>query len=110
MPHFLIKAKYTAGAVQAMMANPHDRQKAAAAAIEAVGGTLHSFYFAFGQDDVVVTFEVPDAGAAAAVSMAIGGSGALASVETVPLLTMDEAIAALKKAATVRNAYKSPNG
>ncbi len=110
MPHFLIKAKYTAAAVQAMIANPHDRGKAAAAAIERIGGRLHSFYFAFGPDDVIVIFEAPDAPAAAAVSMAIGGSGVLASVETVPLLTMDEAMAALRQAPTVQAAYRTPTG
>lgn len=108
MPHFMVKVKYSGAAVQAMIANPTDRQKAAAAAIEAAGGKLHSFYFAFGHDDVVGIFEAPDATAAAALSMAVAGSGSLSSVETVPLLTMDEAITALKKARSVQAAYKSP--
>lgn len=108
MPHFLIKAKYTAASVQAMIANPHDREKAAAAGIEAAGGKLHGFYFAFGPDDAIVLFEAPDATAAAAISMAVGGSGALAAVETVPLLTMHEAMAAMRKAPTVQKAYRAP--
>jgi uncharacterized protein with GYD domain len=107
MPHFLIKGKYTTDSIKAMIANPHDRKKAAAAGIEAVGGKLHSFYFAFGPDDVYVVFEAPDAIAAAAISVAVAGSGSLA-VETVPLLTMDEATAALKRAPTVLAAYKTP--
>lgn len=110
MPHFLIKVKYSSAAVKAMIANPQDRQKAAAEAIEAVGGRLHGFYFAFGPDDVVAVFEAPDASTAAALSMAIGASGALSSIETVPLLTMQEATAALNKARTVQAAYKSPSG
>lgn len=38
--------------------------------------------------------------------MVVGGSGAAASVETVPLLTMDEAMTALLRAADVRKAYR----
>lgn len=79
MPHFLIKAKYTAASVKAMIANPQDRQKAAAAAIAAAGGKLHSFYMAFGHDDVIAICEMPDAVSAAAGSMAIASTGALAS-------------------------------
>jgi uncharacterized protein with GYD domain len=108
MAHFLIKAKYTTASVKALIANPQDRQKAAATAIQAAGGKLVSFYMAFGHDDVIAIFEAPDAVTAAAVSMTIGGSGALASVETVPLLTMDEAMAAMKKAPAVQAAYKAP--
>jgi uncharacterized protein with GYD domain len=107
MAHFLIKAKYTAASVKAMIANPQDRQKAAATAIQAIGGKLLSFYMAFGQDDVILIFEAPDAVSAAAVSMAVAGSGGV-STETVPLLTMDEAMAAMKKAPAVQAAYKAP--
>lgn len=110
MPHFLIRAKYSAASVQAMIGNPHDRKQAAAAGIQAVGGKLHEFFFAFGPDDAIVLFEAPDAVTAAAVSMAVGGSGALASVETVPLLTMEEAMAAMRKAPTVQKAYRAPTG
>jgi len=109
MPHFMIKVKYTAASVKGMIANPHDRQKAAAAAIEAVGGKLLSFYMAFGHDDVISIYEAPDAITAAALAMAVGGAGGLSSVETVPLLTMAEATAAMKKASTVQAAYKAPS-
>lgn len=110
MPHFLLRAKYTAAAVQAMIANPQDRKHAAKAAIEAAGGKLHEFYFAFGPDDVIALIEAPDAATAAAISMVVGGSGALAAAETVPLLTMDEAMAAMRKAASVQKAYRAPTG
>jgi uncharacterized protein with GYD domain len=110
MAHFMIRARYSAAAVLALVANPHDRHKAAAAAVEALGGKLLGFYFAFGPDDVVALFEAPDATAAAALSMAIGASGALASIETVPLLTMHEAMEAMRKAPTAQKAYRAPTG
>jgi hypothetical protein len=45
---------------------------------------------------------------AAALSMLVGGSGALSKLETTPLLTMDEAQAALSKAAEA--SYRPPAG
>jgi hypothetical protein len=42
----------------------------------------------------------------AAVAIAISGGGALSSFETTVLLTVDEAIAALRKAEQVR--YRAP--
>jgi uncharacterized protein with GYD domain len=110
MPHFMIRARYSAAAVQAMIAKPQDRHKAAAAAVEALGGKLHGFYFAFGPDDVIAIAEAPDATAAAALSMAIGASGALAAIETVPLLTIHEAMEAMRKASTAQKAYRAPTG
>jgi len=43
---------------------------------------------------------------AAAISMAIGSSGAMSSYRTTPLITVAEAIEAMKKAATA--AYQPP--
>jgi uncharacterized protein with GYD domain len=43
--------------------------------------------------------EAPDNPAAAALSMLVGGSGALSKLETTVLLTMDEAQEAMRKAA-----------
>lgn len=109
VPHYLIKVKYTTATVQALIANPEDRQKAAAAAFQAAGGKLHSFYMAFGHDDAFAIGELPDAVTAAAISMVVGGSGAVASAETVPLLTTDEAMAAMRKAQSLRGGYKAPS-
>ena len=52
--------------------------------------------------------EAPDNVSAAALSMLVGGSGALSRLETTVLLTMDEAQAALSKAAAA--SYRPPTG
>ena len=108
MPHFMLQMKYSADAVKAMVAHPQDRRKAAAAAIQAVGGKLVGAYFTFGAKDVVVIFEAPDATSAIALSMTLGTSGAASDVETTPLLTTEEAMAAMKQAAKTASAYKPP--
>jgi hypothetical protein len=42
MPHFMVSCNYSAESKNALIANPVDRTKAASAAVEAVGGKLHS--------------------------------------------------------------------
>ena len=58
-------------------------------AIESLGGTLESFYFAFGDDDVIVICELPDNETAAAFAMETSASGRVA-VSTSVLLTPEE--------------------
>jgi uncharacterized protein with GYD domain len=50
--------------------------------------------------------EAPDNVSMAAVAVAIGGGGALSSLETTVLLTVDETIEALRKAGQVQ--YRAP--
>jgi len=104
----MLQMKYSADAVKAMVARPQDRRRAAAAAIQAVGGKLVGAWFTFGAKDVVVIFEAPDATSAIALSMTLGTSGAASDVETTPLLTTEEAMAAMKQAAKTASAYKAP--
>ena len=108
MPHFMIQMKYSADAVKAMVANPQDRKKAAAAAIEAAGGKLVSVYFTFGNKDVLAIYEAPDAISAIGLSMMLGASGAASDAETTPLLTTAEAMAAMKHANKAAPSYKPP--
>jgi len=109
MPHFMLKAKFSQESVKGLVANPQDRRKAATAALVAVGAKLKDYYFAFGDADVLVTYEAPDASTAAAVTMTLGASGAMSSAETVALLTMEEAMEAMKKSSKLQKAYKPPS-
>jgi hypothetical protein len=59
-----------------------------------LGGRLEHFYFAFGQDDLLVICDLPDNQSAAAFSLAINNTGKARGYVT-PLMTpeeMDEAI------------------
>jgi len=105
----MLRLKFSQDSVKALVANPNDRRKAAVASIEAVGGKLKDYYFAFGKADAIVTYEAPDAVSAASLAMTLGASGAVSSVETIPLLTMEEAMEAMKKSAKTQKAYKPPS-
>jgi uncharacterized protein with GYD domain len=70
------------------------------------GGKLHGFWYAFGAHDGYNLWEAPDNVSMAAVALAIGGGGALSSLETTVLLTVDETMDALRKAGQVQ--YQAP--
>ena len=108
MPLYLTKFSYTPATWQKLTANPEDRRIAATTYIESVGGKLHGFWYAFGSHDGYTLWEAPDNISMAAVAVAIGGGGALSAFDTTVLLTVEDALAALKKAADIQ--YKPPGG
>jgi uncharacterized protein with GYD domain len=106
MPLYLSKFSYTPETWARMIANPEDRRKAAESYIESVGGSLHGFWYGFGTHDGYTLWEAPDNVSMAAVALAISGGGALSSLETTVLLTVDETMDALRKAQQVQ--YEPP--
>lgn len=89
-----------------MIENPEDRRAAAGSYIESVGGKLHGFWYAFGEHDGWTLWEAPDNVSMAAVAVAIGAGGALSSMETTVLLSVEDKIEALRKAQAIR--YRPP--
>jgi uncharacterized protein with GYD domain len=104
MPKFLWKASYTEAGVKGVASEGgSSRRDAVQAAAQSVGGTLESFYFAFGDADVYVIADLPDNEAAMAISIAVNGTGTVA-LETVPLLTPEEVDTAAKRDVSFRPA------
>ena len=106
MPLYLTKFGYTPETWARLIGNPEDRRKAAQTYIESVGGTLHGFWYAFGPYDGYTLWEAPDNVSMAAVALALSSGGALSPVETTVLMTVDEAMEAMGRAAEVR--YRPP--
>ena len=102
MPLYLSRFSYTPETWARLIANPEDRQKAARSYIESVGGKLHGFWYAFGTHDGYNLWEAPDNVSMAAVALAISGGGALSSLETTVLMSVDETIDAMRKANDVK--------
>ena len=106
MALYLTKFSYTPETWARLVNNPEDRREAATAYIESVGGKLHGFWYAFGSHDGFNLWEAPDNVSMAAVALAIGSGGALSSIETTVLLSVDETLDALRRAGSV--GYRSP--
>jgi uncharacterized protein with GYD domain len=98
MPSFLHQVAYSREGWQALLSHPQDRIEAVRPAIEKLGGKIKSAWFSFGEYDVILISEMPDAVSAAAISIAFAGGGACKSVQTTPLLSTAEAMQAMKKA------------
>lgn len=110
MPMYLTRFSYTPETWARLIANPEDRRAAATEYIEAVGGRLHGFWYAFGEHDGYNLWEAPDNVAMAATALALSGGGALSSVETTVLLTVDETLAALRQAGSITYRPPGANG
>ena len=106
MPLYLTRFSYTPETWAKLINNPEDRREAARQYIESVGGKLHGFWYAFGEHDGYNLWEAPDNVSMAATALAIGAGGALRSVETTVLLTVEDTLSALSKASSIK--YQPP--
>ena len=97
MSFYLMRFSYTPETWSRLIQNPEDRRDAARAYIEQVGGTLQGFWYGFGEYDGYAIFEAPDNVSMAGAVLAIAAGGALASVETTVLMTVEETLDALTK-------------
>jgi uncharacterized protein with GYD domain len=106
MPFYLTRFSYTPATWAKLIKTPEDRRIAAKQYIESVGGKLQGFWYAFGEHDGYCLWEAPDNVSMAATALAIGGGGALSSMQTTVLLTVEETMGALKKASSIQ--YRPP--
>jgi len=91
MPKYLLKVSYSPEGVRGLVSGGGSaRVSAVEKTVAGVGGSLESFYFAFGTDDVYVVADVPSAAAAVAIAGKVVGSGAISKYETVVLLSAAE--------------------
>ena len=102
MPKYLIEASYTQEGVKGVQsAGGSSRREAVSALAEGLGGSLESFYFAFGDADAYVVVDLPDNESASAVALAVNATGAV-TVKTTVLLTPEEVDAAAQKSVDYR--------
>jgi uncharacterized protein with GYD domain len=101
---YLLRVSYTAeGARGVLKEGGSSRRTLVDGMIKGLGGSLESFYYAFGEDDVYVIAQLPDNVTAAAVSLAVSAAGTARS-NVVVLLTPEEVDEATKKSV----AYRAP--
>jgi uncharacterized protein with GYD domain len=106
MAKYLLKASYTTDGVKGVLKDGGSGRRAAVEqTVRGLGGSLESFYFAFGDTDAYVVVDLPDNATATAISLVVNAAGG-AQVTTVPLLTPEEADEAAKKSVE----YRPPGG
>jgi uncharacterized protein with GYD domain len=97
MAKYLAIASYTAEGLKELAAHGASaRIEASKKLVAEAGGSIESFYYAFGSDDAFIILDLPDNVAAAATTIAAGASGVVVS-RIVPLLTAEEIDAAVSR-------------
>jgi uncharacterized protein with GYD domain len=79
-----------------MVQHPQHREDAVRKSCEALGGKLHHFFYSFGDYDALTLVELPNNKAAAALALSVEASGAARQIHTTVLLTVDDAMEAMK--------------
>jgi uncharacterized protein with GYD domain len=97
MAKYLAIASYTTEGLRELAAHGASaRVEASKKMVAEAGGSVESFYYAFGSDDVFIVCDLPDNVAAAGAAIAAGASGVVVS-RMVPLLTAEEIDRAVSK-------------
>ena len=101
MPKYLVEGRYTSEGLTGLVREGASRRRRdIAKTIESAGGKLEALYFAFGDADFYIIFDVPDNISAAALSVVANQSGYVTS-KIIVLMTADEMDQAINKAMTV---------
>ncbi|MCB0105560.1 MAG: GYD domain-containing protein [Caldilineaceae bacterium] len=102
MTKYLIQANYVGeGAKGLLKEGGSSRQAAVEKLFASQGGSVESFYYAFGDTDLFVIAEMPDHASMAAIALLIGASGAI-TLKTTVLLPPTEIDEAAKKTPVYR--------
>jgi uncharacterized protein with GYD domain len=106
MARYLWKASYTSEGTKGLLKEGGTGRRAAIdQLVGGLGGKVEAFYYALGDDDVIVIADLPDNTTAAAISLVVNSIGAV-QLKTVPLLTAEELDEAAKKSVD----YRPPGG
>jgi uncharacterized protein with GYD domain len=108
MAYYLIEVGYTPDAWSSQVEAPANVLDRITPAVKACNGKIESIYYAFGDADLVgiMAFKTPED--AAAFALAVTSSGALRSYKTTPLLTVEQGMASMQRAAAARKSYTPP--
>jgi uncharacterized protein with GYD domain len=105
MTRYLIRGNYTPEGAKGILAQGGtSRWKQIDEMVADLGGKLESLYWAFGDTDLSIIAETPDAPTAAAVGLTVASAGAVHTSTTV-LLTAEE----MDQAGTKKVGHKVPS-
>jgi uncharacterized protein with GYD domain len=106
MAKYLIEANYVGEGVSGLLKEGGTHRRASVEEmLKSVDGKIESFYFAFGDRDVIIVADLPDNATAAAIALKVNAAG-LAKCRTTVLMTPEEVDTASK----MDVAYTPPGG
>jgi uncharacterized protein with GYD domain len=108
MPLSMIQFSYKSETVGNLIKNPEDRTIAVRQLIEKLGGKMLAFYYSYGEYDGLVIADMPDHVSGLATTMVSYAAGGTTKLKTTILITVQEAMAAMKKASGLK--LEQPKG
>ncbi len=106
MGKYLIEETLASNALAGVLENPEDRTKPVRRVFEAAGCKLEQFYVSLIENKTYLIVEAPDLESVYAVMANFLAAGAASAIKCSPVLTAAEAVAVVKKAASV--GYRPP--
>jgi uncharacterized protein with GYD domain len=106
MPYYMMQVAYTSEAWGNILANQQNRLEMVKPVVAKLGGKIENGWMCFGDYDLVTIIQMPNNVDAAAFSLAASAGGAIKALKTTPLLTMEEGMEAMRKAAGA--GYRAP--
>ncbi|MGP3972735.1 GYD domain-containing protein [Streptomyces sp. 8N114] len=104
MPKYLFRAKLTPDGLKGLLKEGGAaRREVVERMVQSLGGRLESMYWAFGEEDVYVTVDLPSNASAAAIGLVTSAAGAIRT-STVVLLTSEE----IDEAVRQKVEYRAP--
>jgi len=97
MSLYCLQISFTSQAWGHLAHDPQNRSAVVRAPIERLGGSIHATFFTTGRFDLLAIAELPDHITPAEISVAFAHGGAVASINTSPLLSLSEAVEARNK-------------
>jgi uncharacterized protein with GYD domain len=102
MAKYLFEANYVGEGIKGLMREGGTKRRdAVVEALKSVGGSVDSFYYAFGDTDVLGVFDIPEPADAAALSLMVNSTGAV-NLRLKPLMTPEDIDAASKRTPSYR--------
>jgi uncharacterized protein with GYD domain len=102
MPKYLFEADYLSEGINGLLKEGGTRRRAAVDDLfKSLGGTVESFYYSFGDEDVFIIGDLPDNASAAALAIKVNAAG-VTTCKMTALLTPQEVDEAVKKTSIYR--------
>lgn len=108
MPQFLFQVAYTSDSWATQVREHGNVLERIQPLLDGCRASLTGCFYAFGDYDLVLLADFPSSEEAAAFSLAATAGGSLKSIKTTPLLSVDQGITAMKRAAEVGRDYHPP--
>jgi uncharacterized protein with GYD domain len=108
MAQYLVQVAYTPESWASQVRKQGNVLERIEPLVSACNGRIDSLFYAFGEHDLVGLIDFSSPEDAAAFSLAATAGGAVKSFTTTPLLTVDQGIAAMRRADEASRSYRPP--